>query len=68
MPCENLLQRPACTGDAEARLNFGVTLATLRRFDEATAQLSEAVRRKPDLAEARQVLEDVENLKRASGK
>jgi tetratricopeptide (TPR) repeat protein len=50
--------------DADARFNLGVTLARLGRLDEAIAQLSEAVRLKPGFMQARQVLDDVINLKR----
>ena len=50
--------------DVDARFNLGIALARLGRLDEAIAQLSEAVRIRPDFTEARQALEDAMSLKR----
>jgi Flp pilus assembly protein TadD len=50
--------------DADARFNLGVTLAKQGRLDEAIVQLSEAMRLKPGFTPARQVLDDVLNLRK----
>jgi hypothetical protein len=41
-----------------------MTLARLGRLDDAIVQLSDAVRIRPDFAEARQALEDAMRAKR----
>jgi len=51
-----------------ARFNLGIALARLGRLDEAIVQFSEAVRLKPDFAEARQALEHAMSPRQPPGK
>lgn len=53
---------------AVAHFNLGTALALQGRLDEAIAQFTAALRLNPDLPGARQSLEYVVDLKRASGK
>ena len=48
--------RPA---DVEARFNLGIALAQIGQRHDAIAQLTEALRIKPDLLQARQALADL---------
>ena len=45
--------------DVEARFNLGIALARLGKAEDAAAQFSEAVKIKPEFAEARHALEDL---------
>ena len=46
-------------GEAGAHFNYGVILAAQEKWDEAAAQFSEALRLKPDFAEAKQGLDAI---------
>jgi len=50
--------------DATAHFNLGIALARLGRIQESIAQFSEALRISPGFTEARQALEQANNLRK----